>query len=108
MRTRISVIPCTPTTATEEDACARSVVSSFARRAFRRPLDDDEASRMFALFAKRRDAEGFDMGLRALLEAILQAPQFLYRVELGEGVAVDSEVALSNHEVATRLSYFLW
>lgn len=87
-----------------EDACARSFIASFGRRAYRRPLDDGEAARLERFFAARKGTDGFEGAVRATLERLLQAPQFLYRLERAEaGLA-----RVTPHEMASRLSYFFW
>ena len=98
------LLPCDP--AEDEDACAEQFIAEFGARAFRRPLDDTEADIYVALFQSSRDAEGFDMGISLIIQAILQSPQFLYRPELGDGST--GLVALTDYELATRLSYLLW
>ena len=99
------VLPCDP--ASGEDACAEAFIASFGAQAFRRPLDEVEADIFHALFAVTRDAEDFDMGIALVLQAMLQSPQFLYRVELGADGEGDW-VPLTDFELATRLSYLLW
>jgi len=99
------VLPCDPTTG--EDACADAFIASFGARAFRRPLDEVEADIFVALFATIRDSEGFDMGIALVIQAMLQSPQFLYRPELGTGQE-GPLVALTDFELATRLSYLMW
>lgn len=102
---RASVLGCEPTA--PGDACLRSVVESFGRRAFRRPLSEAEISRW--LDASTEAAEG-DAGraTQLLLSAMLQAPSFLYRVEVGEPMPSGSGRRYTSHEMAARLSYLLW
>ncbi len=103
---RASVLGCEPTA--PGDACLRSVVESFGRRAFRRPLSEAEISRW--LDASTEAAEG-DAGraTQLLLSAMLQAPSFLYRVEVGEAdPANEGRRRYTSHEMAARLSYLLW
>src|SRR5688572_18307030 len=85
----------------------RAIVASFARRAFRRPPSDDEIDRLMALFdrgASRGDAPA--KALRLPLKAVLVSPHFLFRVEREQPGAAPYRVR--DHELATRLSYFLW
>lgn len=90
---------------------ARAVVIDLGRRAFRRPLTDEELSAHLAFFedgaAHFPDVDPFDGGVRVLLEALLQSPHFLYRVELGQDTAGDA-VELGDFEMASRLSYMIW
>jgi hypothetical protein len=104
------LLPCMPSGG--EDACAASFISSFGAKAFRRPVSADESARLTALYkAARTDLKlDFNEGIRLLIEAIVQSPEFLYRWELGNNVAtLEGAVAkLTSYEVASRLSYFFW
>ena len=98
----------------DEAVCARAFVKSFGRRAFRRPLDQLEADDLMTLYGKlRTDPElMYDLkgALGVLVEAILQAPGFIYRWERGlKAPALDGKlVKYDGYEMASRLSYFLW
>jgi len=101
---RARVLPCTTTDA----ACGREFVESFGKRAFRRPLMDDELDRWVGFFESQRDSIDFDAAVQLTTAAMLQAPQFLYRLENdGSEVSAD-QLELTQHELASRLSYFLW
>jgi hypothetical protein len=93
-----------------EDACAEQFVTDFLGRAFRRPATPEDQTAYVGAFNRGREIGGdFASGVRAIIERALQAPQFLYRVELGE--TVDSGAGLarpSGYEMASRLSYLLW
>jgi hypothetical protein len=94
-------------------ACAFAFISDYGQRAFRRPLSGDEATRAQALFASAMSEQGFNEAVGATLEFFLQAPQFLYRLEVGERprdstVPNPSWLAAAPYELASRLSYFLW
>jgi len=102
-----AIAPCT--SADDPRDCARRTVQSFGARAYRAPIDDaDDVERHLRLYdagAGTSHAHGVEL----LLRGILQAPRFLYRVELGTDVrAGPSAVALSGFELAARLSYTLW
>lgn len=87
--------------------CAKSFIADFGKRAWRRPLSAEEQQRFEGLFGSVAAEEGFSEGIRAVIEAGLQAPQFLYRVEPGK--ASDQPVVeLTGYELASRISYFLW
>jgi hypothetical protein len=89
------------------DACVRGYIDDLGRRAFRRPLTTDEKSRLWQLFEQVEADYGMTSGVRTVIEALLQSPNFLYRFKFGD--EVDEElVVLSDFEVASRLSYFLW
>jgi hypothetical protein len=94
---------------TGEAACAQQFVTTFGRRAFRRPLASDEVGRYMALYTAGRADGGFADGVELALEAFLQSPHFLYRVETGvPAQKVGNALPLTSYEMATRLSYFLW
>lgn len=94
----------------EDPTCADSVIDTFAPRAFRRPLTDQERSWLRAVYDEAFEEQGFDSGMQALLGTILQAPAFIYLTESGTPVqgAADTIRALGDYELASRLSYFVW
>ncbi len=103
-----TLLPCSPK-AGEEKACASKFIETFGRRAYRRPLDSDEVSRLLAVYEWGFAEVGFTRGIELVLQSILQSPHFLYRVEFGMPDPVQGDiVALSPHEIASRLSYMLW
>lgn len=95
------------TDAATEEACVRTMVESFAARAYRRPLEADEAGELVALQKFIRASSDFSTSVAAVVEAVLQSPDFLYRVEFGERDAA-GHLRPSGSEMATRLSYLLW
>jgi hypothetical protein len=103
-----TLVPCDPVV-DDQAACGAQFVDEFGLRAFRRPLADDERTALEALFEKGRTEAGFDEGIRLVILAALQSPQFLYHLELDlPGAETGEVVALDGYEVASRLSYFLW
>ena len=90
----------------------KAFIDAFGKRALRRPLRDEEKAAYLALYANGPALVGgsaFSAGVRLVLEAMLQSPSFLYRVETAATNSVDEQKAwLSGYEVATRLSYALW
>jgi hypothetical protein len=97
---------CDPVTG--EDACARRFVRSFASRAYRRPVTAPEQTALFGIYSEIKQAAGFEVGIRMVIEAVLQSPKFLYRIETGADVAGPGVVKLTGHELASRLSYLFW
>jgi hypothetical protein len=99
------------TTATEE-SCARMIATSLAPRAYRRTVATTEIDELVALYKGVRalaTTMTFGSGVAAMIEGMLQAPEFLYRVELGKAVAGNPAVMrVAGREMATRLSYMLW
>ncbi len=103
-------LPCDPAEI-GEDACAAAFIHTFGRRAWRRPLTAAEQARLMALYAEGEALEGpaFETGLSLVVQALLQSPHFLYRVEVGTPVEGDATLrALTADELASRLSYLLW
>jgi hypothetical protein len=105
---RTSVLVCQPQ-AGSEPTCARQILSGLARRAFRRPIAEAELTGWLALADKLRAAgNSYEEGLKAALRSILLSPHFLYMIEKARPGAPGAPTPLSDHELATRLSYFLW
>ncbi len=106
---RARFVDCQPA-AVRDDACARTALSTLGRRAWRRPLATEEADRLVRLAGDASDALGsFDGGLEFAIAAILQSPNFLYRVEIAEPDPQNPRQSRhSSLEMASRLSYFLW
>lgn len=101
------VVPCDPASI-GADACGKQFIESFGRRAFRRPLDSGEVTRMKALFDDARASFDFNTAVRMVIQAMLQSPQFLYRPEVGTPGNPNQVVPLTQYEIASRLSYLLW
>jgi hypothetical protein len=106
---RASLVPCTPA-ATVDDACSNQFVQSFGRRAFRRPLTQEEIDRYVTVARTAAEALGdFWGGIEYAIAGLLQSPHFLYRAELGRpDVAKPSLYVLDDYQLATRLSFLLW
>lgn len=101
------VVPCSDETQT----CRDRFIAEFGLRSFRRPLSDAEQMRLAELFDAGAELVGgsspFRDGVQVVVEALMQSPYFLYRTELSN-TTEDATVPLSNYEVASRLSYFLY
>ena len=92
-----------------DDACLTSFVERFGRRAYRRPLEQDDVDALFTLAATAADDDDGWRGATLMLEAMLQSPHFLYRVEIGVEDAGDAGVhRLTGYEIASRLSFLIW
>ncbi|MFC0204075.1 DUF1592 domain-containing protein [Novosphingobium soli] len=106
---RRAVFLCRPRKASEEAACATRIVSALARRAWRRPVGAFDVAPLLRIYATERNASDFEHGIEAALEAVLVSPEFLFVVERDpEGAMPGSVNAVSDIELATRLSLFLW
>jgi Protein of unknown function (DUF1592)/Protein of unknown function (DUF1588)/Protein of unknown function (DUF1595)/Protein of unknown function (DUF1587)/Protein of unknown function (DUF1585) len=95
--------------ATQGMTCAQASINAFARRAFRRPVTDGEKQRLTGLMQGAvTEGESVEAGFKLALRAVLLSPKFLYRIEIDADPASQAAHTLSPHELATRLSYFLW
>ena len=95
--------------AAEGESCARVSLSAFARRAFRRPVTDAEVTRLFGPIATAiAQGEGYEKGMALAMRAVLLSPHFVFRVELDPAPTSLEPHPLTQHELASRLSYFLW
>ncbi|HET9942646.1 MAG TPA: DUF1592 domain-containing protein, partial [Terriglobia bacterium] len=94
----------------QEESCARTILENLARRAFRRPVTGDDVDSVMVYFREgRKGAGSFDAGIEQAVAAILVSPDFLYRAIRTPATARDAQVfPLSDLELATRLSFFLW
>jgi hypothetical protein len=104
---RAQALPCNPTSTAQEAACGAQWIDTFAARAYRRPLASDEKTRLAGFFETARTSYDFSTAVGLVVQAVLQSPQFLYRMEIG-GAPKNGTAALSGHELASRLSYFFW
>jgi hypothetical protein len=103
-----ALLGCDPA-AKGEDACADQFLTTFGRRAFRRPLTPAELAAYHTFYTTQKAAYGFTTAIELFVGAILQTPSFLYRVELGmPDPAAPDALRLDGYEVASRLSYLLW
>lgn len=89
-----------------EDTCAAAIVDDWVSRAYRRPVDAEEKTRLLSLYSGIKAKYGFSTGVEVLVRATLQSPNFLYVVEAGSGPT--GRIPLTQFELASRLSYFLW
>jgi hypothetical protein len=100
---------CKPATASAEDACARQIVSTVARRAFRRGVTAADIDAPMRFYKEARTEGGFDAGVEMALRAVLASTEFLFRIERDpRGVAPQTPYRVNDVELATRLSFFLW
>jgi hypothetical protein len=95
--------------ATDDSGCATTIVSMLARRAYRRQVTTDDVQTLMEFYRRGRAERDFDNGIRAVLERLLTSPDFLFRIE-ADPANVPPGIAyrLSDVELASRLSFFLW
>jgi len=107
--TRQLIFVCDPKTI-GEPACARKITENLARRAFRRPVTADDVNRLMPFYELGRENGGsFDVGVEQIVMGVLASPEFLYRSIRGVNARnASAEVPLTDLELASRLSFFLW
>jgi hypothetical protein len=118
---RKKIFVCHPTGAADEDACAEKIITSLSREAFRRPVTEADMKLMMKFFHQGRQEKDFDSGIREVVTAVLASPFFLYRAERtpellatsnttggSPAPAVAGPYQISDLELASRLSFFLW
>jgi hypothetical protein len=93
---------------TDGEPCAVAFIRDFGKRAFRRPLTDAEVEQFTSLWRAGAKAQHFDEGVEMVLQAMLQSPHFLYRVEHGEPGGPVNLRRPTSWEMASRLSYLMW
>jgi hypothetical protein len=107
--TRSKIFVCHPSSVAEEQACATRVLSNLAHRAYRRPVGADDITELLALYKGAAQNGGFESGVRLALQKILVSPEFLFRTEVDPpGAAPGTVYKISDVELASRLSFFLW
>jgi cytochrome c553 len=106
---RERIFVCRPAKPGDEDKCAERILSTLLRRAYRRPVTGADLKKPMEFYRETRAKEGFEAGIETALSAILVSPQFLFRVEQDPaGVAANSNYRISDLDLASRLSFFLW
>jgi Protein of unknown function (DUF1592)/Protein of unknown function (DUF1587)/Protein of unknown function (DUF1585)/Protein of unknown function (DUF1595)/Protein of unknown function (DUF1588) len=109
-QSRRAIFECYPKKVSEEDQCARKIITTLTTKAFRRPASDADIRIMTAFYHKGREEGGkFDSGIEAVIQRILTDPDFIYRAEIEPAeVAAGTPYQISDLELASRLSFFLW
>jgi hypothetical protein len=106
---RRKVFACTPARPADEDACARRIVQNLAARAFRRPATAADVDSLMGFYRLGRREKDFELGIETALARVLASPQFIYRIEEEPAsVAAGQAYRISDVDLASRLSFFLW
>ncbi len=106
---RRRIFVCQPTKPGEETACAKQILSTLMRRAYRRPVTDADLQVPMKFYTNARADGGFENGIEMALRAVLVSPEFLFRVEQDPaGIAGKTAYHVTDLELASRLSFFLW
>ncbi len=94
---------------TDQASCARTILAALARRAYRRPVTEDDLGRLLQFYEQGRTEGGFERGIQRSIERLLVSPEFLFRVEREpDVVSADGVYPINDLELASRLSFFLW
>jgi len=107
---RQRLLVCRPKTAAEETPCARQILSTLARRAYRRAVNDTDVDSLLSFYQQEKTRTGnFEAGIEMALRRVLADPEFIFRFEpTPAGVAAKTPYRVSDTELASRLSFFLW
>jgi hypothetical protein len=106
---RRRIFVCRPASAAQEEPCARRILSTLERRAYRRPVTARDVDMLVPFYQAGRAAGGFDLGIERAVQRLLVSPQFLFRIERDpDGAAPGSAHPVSDIELASRLSFFIW
>jgi hypothetical protein len=101
-------LPCAVDGGGDPVDCGHTFLRDFGTRAFRRPLTADEDAAFLGFFDQQLAETNFNVAIQLGMQAFLQAPPFLYFLEFGGAPVEGDIVALTGHELAARLSFFLW
>jgi hypothetical protein len=106
---RRKIFTCRPAAGSDEIPCAKKIISALARQAFRKPPTDGDLEGLLSFYQAGRNNGNFESGIRTALQAILASPQFVFRFErVPDNVTPGKNYRISDLELASRLSYFLW
>jgi hypothetical protein len=105
---RRRIFVCRPTGPSDEARCAGQILETLARRAYRRPVTDADIQPLLPFYEAGRAERDFDMGIQQALERVLVSPRFLFRIEANPNVPDGTVYRISDLELASRLSFFLW
>jgi len=106
---RRKVFTCHPAPGADEIPCAKKIIAALARQAYRRPVTDADTEDLLSIYQNGHNHGGFEAGIQTVIEAILSDPEFVFRFERNPaGVAPGTNYRISDLELASRLSYFLW
>jgi hypothetical protein len=102
---RQRIFACRPAAPSDDTRCARQILSTLTRRAYRRPVTDVDVQALMPFYEEGREHGGFETGIQWALERLLVSPEFLFRIEVDKSTPA---YRVSDLELASRLSIFLW
>ncbi len=106
---REKIFVCRPTAGADEFACARKIIAKLARQAYRRPVNETDLEDLMGFYQRGRNKGDFETGITTALQAVISSPEFVFRFERAPaGTAAGANYRVSDLELASRLSYFIW
>jgi hypothetical protein len=106
---RRRIFTCRPAASSQEEGCAKTLLATLARRAYRRPVVDSEVGTLMEFYRAGRREGSFEAGMQHALERLLVSPEFLFRIERDPaGADASAPYRISDLDLASRLSFFLW
>jgi cytochrome c5 len=106
---RHKIFSCRPASSADEEPCARKIISTLARRAYRGDLTDTDLQRLMSFYKAARRTGTYEKGIQVSLQRILASPKFVFHIESEPGKVAPGDVyRISDLELASRLSFFLW
>jgi hypothetical protein len=106
---RRRIFVCRPASPADELACAKRILLALERRAYRRPVTEADLQDLMPFYTAGRKERDFDLGIQRAIERLLVSPQFLFRIEkTPDDIPPDTAYRVSDLELASRLSFFLW
>ncbi|HTI63162.1 MAG TPA: DUF1592 domain-containing protein [Gemmatimonadaceae bacterium] len=103
------IFSCRPSSALSDKACAQQILTRLGTRAYRRPLTQHDRDGLMSFYEKGAAQGGFEDGIRSAIQAMLSSPYFVFRFEtVPSNVAPGQDYKISDQELASRLSFFLW
>jgi cytochrome c553 len=106
---RRKIFKCRPLAPGEEVPCAKNILATLARQAYRRPVTEEDLEGLLSFYETGRKAGDFESGIRTALQAMLASPKFVFRLEQKPpNVAPGQTYRINDVELASRISYFLW
>ena len=106
---REKIFICRPAAGADEFPCARKIIGKLARQAYRRPVNETDLEELMGFYQRGRNKGDFETGISTALQAVIASPEFVFRFErTPPGTPAGSNYKVSDLELASRLSYFLW
>ena len=106
---RRKIFACHPASASEEVTCAKKIINVLARQAYRRPVRDGDLEDLLSVYQQTRNKTDFESGIRDVVQSLIADPEFIFRFErTPASAAAGSNYRISDLELASRLSFFLW